>query len=136
MPWRAMAVDRRSRRPHIACCIALRRPSASAAFFRATAQIRHPAVHIPAVPMSAPAQSPSDSSSGGTAAPLVRRPSLGILIAVTALGPMALNIFIPSMPGMTVVFGADYSTIQLTLTLYLLGLGIAQLRSEEHTSEL
>src|SRR3546814_1440106 len=54
-------------------------------------------------------------------------PSLGILIAVTMLGPMALNIFIPSMPGMTAVFDTDYGTIQLTLTLYLAGLGIAQL---------
>src|SRR3546814_5986534 len=43
------------------------------------------------------------------------------------LGPMALNIFIPSMPGMTAVFDTDYGTIQLTLTLYLAGLGIAQL---------
>lgn len=77
--------------------------------------------------MSAPAQTPSDSPPGGTTKPLAQRPSLGTLIAVTALGPMALNIFIPSMPGMTAVFGADYATIQLTLTLYLLGLGIAQL---------
>ena len=78
--------------------------------------------------MSARAQTSSDSS-GGTARPsfTARRPSLGILIAVTALGPMALNIFIPSMPGMVVVFGTDYGTIQLTLTLYLFGVAIAQL---------
>src|SRR3546814_18962513 len=50
-----------------------------------------------------------------------------ILSAGTMLGPMALNIFIPSMPGMTAVFDTDYGTIQLTLTLYLAGLGIAQL---------
>src|SRR5690606_20851902 len=66
---------------------------------------------------------------GGTPRPGVaqRRPSLAILIAVTALGPMALNIFIPAMPGMTAVFGVDYGTIQLTLTLYLVGLAVAQL---------
>src|SRR3546814_2440706 len=92
--------------------------------------------------MGAPAQRSSDSSTtAGTVAPTFsgRPPSLGILIAVTMLGPMALNIFIPSMPGMTAVFDTDYGTIQLTLTLYLAGLGIAQLfqgRSEEHTSEL
>ena len=78
--------------------------------------------------MSAGARTSSDSSDG-TARPsiAVRRPSLGILIAVTALGPMALNIFIPSMPGMVAVFGTDYGTIQLTLTLYLFGVAIAQL---------
>jgi DHA1 family bicyclomycin/chloramphenicol resistance-like MFS transporter len=79
--------------------------------------------------MGAPAQSSSDSASPPA---LSRprpspRPSLGILIAVTALGPMALNIFIPSMPGMTAVFGTDYGTIQLTLTLYLFGVAFAQL---------
>ncbi|MGF1628395.1 MAG: multidrug effflux MFS transporter [Kiloniellaceae bacterium] len=78
--------------------------------------------------MSAPAQTSSDSSGDmGRPTVTVRRPSLGILIAVTALGPMALNIFIPSMPGMAAVFGTDYGTIQLTLTLYLFGVAIAQL---------
>src|SRR3546814_5070212 len=80
--------------------------------------------------MGAPAQRSSDSSTtAGTVAPTFsgRPPSLGILIAVTMLGPMALNIFIPSMPGMTAVFDTNYGTIQLTLTLYLAGLGIAQL---------
>ncbi len=71
--------------------------------------------------MSAPAQ-PSPKTSR-----LAERPSLGILIAVTAIGPMALNIFMPSMPGMTEVFNTDYGTIQLTLTLYLLGVAVAQL---------
>ncbi|MEQ8356493.1 MAG: multidrug effflux MFS transporter [Kiloniellaceae bacterium] len=72
--------------------------------------------------MSAPAPSLPDSP-----VPPALRPSLGILIAVTALGPMALNIFIPAMPGLVTVFNTDYGTIQLTLTLYLFGIAIAQL---------
>jgi DHA1 family bicyclomycin/chloramphenicol resistance-like MFS transporter len=32
---------------------------------------------------------------------------LAILIAGTALGPLSLNIFIPSMPGLQTAFGAD-----------------------------
>ncbi|WP_227010563.1 multidrug effflux MFS transporter [Pelagibius marinus] len=52
---------------------------------------------------------------------------MGILIAVTALGPLALNILIPAMPGMVAVFNTDYTTIQLTLTLYLFGVAISQL---------
>lgn len=58
---------------------------------------------------------------GGTAS------LLAILIVATALGPLSLNIFIPSMPGLQRAFGADYGTVQLVLTLYLVGLAGAQL---------
>ena len=62
-----------------------------------------------------------------TVTPAAKRPSLAILIAVSAAGPMALNIFIPSMPGMRTVFDADYATIQLTLTAYIFAIALAQL---------
>ncbi|WP_316978921.1 multidrug effflux MFS transporter [Shumkonia mesophila] len=52
---------------------------------------------------------------------------LAILIAATALGPLSLNIFIPSIPGLQTTFAADYGTVQLVLTLYLVGLAGAQL---------
>lgn len=55
------------------------------------------------------------------------RPPIAILIAIAAIGPLALNIFVPSMPGMQQVFAVDYGTIQLTVTLYLFGTAIAQL---------
>ncbi len=55
------------------------------------------------------------------------RPSLLILIAVSAIGPLALNLFVPSMPGLQAAFGIPYATAQLTLTLYLIGLAVAQL---------
>ena len=42
-------------------------------------------------------------------------------------GPMALNLFVPSMPGIGAVFQAEQSTVQLTLTLFLLGVAIGQL---------
>jgi len=54
-------------------------------------------------------------------------PSLSLLIALTAAGPLALNIFIPSMPGMVTTLGTDYATVQLTLTLYLAAMGGAQI---------
>ncbi len=54
-------------------------------------------------------------------------PPIWILIAATATGPLALNIFVPSMPGLVRVFDTDYATIQLTLTLYLVGVALAQL---------
>ncbi|TAD88900.1 MAG: Bcr/CflA family efflux MFS transporter [Alphaproteobacteria bacterium] len=55
------------------------------------------------------------------------RPSTLVLIAMAAIGPAALNIFIPSMPGLVREFQTDHATVQLTLTLYLLGLAAAQL---------
>ncbi|WP_420347164.1 multidrug effflux MFS transporter [Pelagibius sp.] len=77
---------------------------------------------------STPSQAmPRTVTGAGLQTGAVRRPSLGILIAVTALGPLALNIFIPSMPGMQAVFNTDYGTIQLTLTLYLFGVAVSQL---------
>jgi len=56
-----------------------------------------------------------------------RRPPLILLIAVSAAGPLSLNIFVPSMPGIQRAFQTDYSTVQLTLTLYLVGFAVAQL---------
>ncbi|SMF60439.1 MFS transporter, DHA1 family, bicyclomycin/chloramphenicol resistance protein [Tistlia consotensis] len=54
------------------------------------------------------------------------RPSLLMLIAISTLGPLALNILVPSMPGMQSSFGVDYATVQLTLTLYLIGMAGCQ----------
>ncbi|MDP7241447.1 MAG: multidrug effflux MFS transporter [Rhodospirillales bacterium] len=56
-----------------------------------------------------------------------RRPPLALLVAVSATGPLSLNIFVPSMPGIQRVFHTDYTTVQLTLTLYLIGFAVAQL---------
>jgi DHA1 family bicyclomycin/chloramphenicol resistance-like MFS transporter len=54
-------------------------------------------------------------------------PPLWILIVATATGPLALNIFVPSLPGLVEVFGTDYATVQLSVTLYLAAVGVAQL---------
>ena len=55
------------------------------------------------------------------------KPPLSILVAVTMIGPLALNAFLPSMPGVQAVFDADFGTVQLTLTLYLVGVAFGQL---------
>ena len=52
---------------------------------------------------------------------------LGLLIGVTAVGPLALNIIAPALPGMVKTFGTDAGTVQLTLSLFLLGMAISQL---------
>jgi DHA1 family bicyclomycin/chloramphenicol resistance-like MFS transporter len=56
-----------------------------------------------------------------------RRIFFAILVAVSAVGPLALNIFMPSMPGLQRSFGVSYGTAQLTLTLYLAGMAVCQL---------
>ena len=57
----------------------------------------------------------------------VRRPSLAILVAMAAIGPLALNIFMPSMPGMVRVFETTPAMVQLTLSLFLVAIAVAQL---------
>ena len=56
-----------------------------------------------------------------------RKPSVTLLVAATATGPLALNIFVPSMPGLEATFGASHATVQLTLSLYLIGVAVGQL---------
>lgn len=58
--------------------------------------------------------------------PASGRQFLLILVIATAMGPLSLNIFLPSMPGILAVFATDYGTVQLTLTFFLVGLGVGQ----------
>lgn len=46
---------------------------------------------------------------------------------MSAIGPIALNIFIPSMPGLSAALGTDYRTAQLSLTFFLISLAVSQL---------
>lgn len=52
---------------------------------------------------------------------------LALLMAMTAIGPLALNIVVPVLPKLTAVFAADAHTIQLAVSLFLAGLAVAQL---------
>jgi DHA1 family bicyclomycin/chloramphenicol resistance-like MFS transporter len=52
---------------------------------------------------------------------------LALLIGMTAIGPLSLNILAPAMPGLIVTFGAEAGTVQLTLSLFLLGMAVSQL---------
>lgn len=48
-----------------------------------------------------------------------RKPNTLILVLCAAVNPLAINIFVPSMPGMAGEFGVSYATIQLGMSLYL-----------------
>jgi DHA1 family bicyclomycin/chloramphenicol resistance-like MFS transporter len=54
-------------------------------------------------------------------------PSVAFLVAVTSTGPLALNIFVPSMPGLQEVFQVGQDVVELTLSLYLVGVAAGQL---------
>jgi DHA1 family bicyclomycin/chloramphenicol resistance-like MFS transporter len=50
-----------------------------------------------------------------------------LLIAMTALGPLSLNILVPAVPGLVTALATDTASVQLTVSLYLVGLAAAQL---------
>jgi DHA1 family bicyclomycin/chloramphenicol resistance-like MFS transporter len=85
--------------------------------------------------MSAPPDStaasgaPSPVAVGtASAANAVRRPPpIALLISVAAIGPGALNLFLPSIPGLARAFDTSFATVQLALTLYLVGLALGPL---------
>lgn len=52
---------------------------------------------------------------------------LTLLMAMTAIGPTSLNILVPALPRLSAVFAADPATVQLTVSLFLVGLAGAQL---------
>src|ERR1700748_375629 len=62
-------------------------------------------------------------------APLRRRaraPFL-LLVAMTACGTLGMHLIIPALPDTARALGVSAGTIQLTITLYLIGLAIGQL---------
>ncbi|MGZ3410354.1 MAG: multidrug effflux MFS transporter [Xanthobacteraceae bacterium] len=52
---------------------------------------------------------------------------LALLMTMTAVGSMALNILVPAVPRLAEVLSSDKDTIQLTISLYIAGLALAQL---------
>lgn len=54
-------------------------------------------------------------------------PHLATLVMAAALGPLAMNVFLPSLPGMARYFGTDFATMQLAVSLYLAATAVLQL---------
>ena len=61
------------------------------------------------------------------ARPAVKPGLIALLIAVSAVSPLGINMYLPSMPGMARALGVDFTTIQLTLSLYLGAMAVGQL---------
>jgi len=62
-----------------------------------------------------------------TAQPAAKPSFIALLIAVSAVSPLGINMYLPSMPSMARAFGVDFITIQLTLSLYLAAMAVGQL---------
>jgi MFS transporter, DHA1 family, multidrug resistance protein len=52
---------------------------------------------------------------------------LGILALLTSVAPLSIDMYLPAFPAMAAEFGTSASTIQLTLTTFMVGLGLGQL---------
>lgn len=55
------------------------------------------------------------------------RPSILALAAVSGLGPLSLNIVVPSIPSITAAFSTGYATAQLVVTAFIIAMAIGQL---------
>jgi len=54
-------------------------------------------------------------------------PHIATLILLAGISALAMNIFLPSLPGMTAYFDTDYATMQLAVAFYLAGNAVLQL---------
>lgn len=57
---------------------------------------------------------------------LFRPPPVWLLVTAVGVSPLALNMLVPSMPALVDEFGTDTATVQLTLSLYLVGVALGQ----------
>ncbi|MDF3917307.1 multidrug effflux MFS transporter [Salinicola salarius] len=75
--------------------------------------------------MTDPATSTSSSATQATPARAV--PALWMLVLITLAGTLAMHIFVPALPIAGEALSADNAQMQLTISLYILGLAIGQL---------
>lgn len=56
-----------------------------------------------------------------------KAPATTTLVVMAATGALAMNIFLPSLPGMARYFDTSYAVVQLTVSLYLAATAVLQL---------
>ncbi|WP_223162123.1 multidrug effflux MFS transporter [Salinicola halophyticus] len=80
--------------------------------------------------MTDPADSTSKSGSTSPATPATPSravPALWMLVMITLAGTLAMHIFVPALPIAGQALDADNAQMQLTISVYILGLAIGQL---------
>ncbi|MTI14203.1 multidrug effflux MFS transporter [Sansalvadorimonas verongulae] len=56
-----------------------------------------------------------------------QRSALPVIFLMVIFGPLAIDIYLPSLPEMVQVFHVDEATMQFTVSLFMMVLGVAQL---------
>ncbi|POF29167.1 multidrug effflux MFS transporter [Roseibium marinum] len=56
-----------------------------------------------------------------------KKPSLAVLIAITTVTPLAMQIYLPSLAGMMIVFSATAGEIQLSMSAFFIAVAVSQL---------
>lgn len=87
----------------------------------------HPPARTKLNPLGHPLLDPTTKDTTRSEARLTRWRLLALLIAMTGVSSLSLNILVPAIPSMVAKFAADPASVQLTVSLYLLGLAVAQL---------
>ncbi|WP_034836690.1 multidrug effflux MFS transporter [Endozoicomonas numazuensis] len=59
--------------------------------------------------------------------PQLQRSALPVIFALVILSPLAIDIYLPSLPEMTRFFSATDSEVQLTISLFMICMGVGQL---------
>jgi DHA1 family bicyclomycin/chloramphenicol resistance-like MFS transporter len=83
-----------------------------------------PAEGRPAAPQALPA-SPGETTGG--AVPPRRIPGTWLLTLLMGISPFSMQIIIPALPLMAGLFSTSYAAMQVTLTVYLVGIALGQL---------
>lgn len=52
---------------------------------------------------------------------------LALLMAMSAIGPLALNVIVPALPNLVTTMRSDPATVQMTISLFVLGMAVSQL---------
>jgi DHA1 family bicyclomycin/chloramphenicol resistance-like MFS transporter len=67
----------------------------------------------------------NEQRASGTSRPATWR-LLWLLVAMSAVSSGSLNILVPAIPGLVNKFATDPASVQLTLSIYIMGLAVAQ----------
>lgn len=54
-------------------------------------------------------------------------PHIMTLVSIATIGPLAMNVFLPSLPSMARYFETEYRVIQLLVSMYLVAIAVTQL---------
>src|SRR3569833_635145 len=67
---------------------------------------------------------PAAATQSSVAHPRIR---LTLLVVMTGLAPISLYLLVPALPMLATTFGTDASVVQMTVSLYMVGIACSQI---------